>query len=232
MFNMDSKMFGQQFFDRMFREVNNVVWDLMTGNLGVATKEGIATLDTTEEDNPRVSLNLFDQFGVALPAYAQNTPVDQVKVGDLIVGTKDEVKGWVIEVKNGKFSLMTPSGTTSTWTPPKVQMLGFDSGVMVLRSLMSMLPNGQQDLGNLQNMMLPMLMMSKGGKSNNMMKKMMPMMLFSQMNGGAGAGGMGNMMQTMMLMDMMRGDDDDGDDVADFNNRRYGNFFDSRDRNK
>ena len=135
-----------------------------------------------------------------------------------------EVNGWVVEIKAAatpvdpaaptslvkKFVIMTPDGTRKTWVPPKMSMLGFDSGVMVLRSLMNMLPGGAGGLGQMQNMLLPMMMM--GGDEGGMdMGSIMPMMLFSQMGGTTGVtdpaapNPMAQMLPMMMMMQMMKG---------------------------
>lgn len=197
---------ADKFMNRMFRKADGVVWDLMSGKIGIQTEDGIATLEG-EGDDARVSINLMDEFGVALPAFAQSTPLASVKVGDIIYSGKARVT-WVIGVSDkGTFKVMKPNGESTTWNPPKVAMLGFESGVMVLRSLMSMLPNGDKGLGQMQNTLLPMMMMS-GGDMGSGLEKMLPMMLMSQMQGtGDAGGGMGNMMQMMMLMSMMKGDD-------------------------
>lgn len=228
MMNMNMNMgdMGNKMMSRYFRKVDGVVWDMMTGKIGVISSEGITTLSGEGEDS-QIEINLMDQFGMPVPAFAQNTPVDSVSVGDLIYGDS-RPKGWVIEVikkedKNTKFRLMTPSGTTTTWTPPKVSMLGFDSGVMVLRSLMNMLPNGKGGLDSMTGMLMPMMMM--GGDID--LDSIMPMMLFSQL-GASGTGtdanpAMGNqMMQLMMMQSLMGG-----------SNRRparngNNNFFDKR----
>lgn len=199
-----NKMFGNAFMNRMFRQVNNVVWDMMSGKLGVQNDEGIVTLDETDADNPCVSLNMFDQFGMGVPAFAQNTPVDQVKAGDLLVGTK-EILGWVLKVEDGKFTLMKPNGNISKWVPPKVQMFGFDSGVMVVRSLMNLLPTGTGGLGQMQQWLQMMMFMGDGDIN---FEKVMPMMLMSQMTGGADAGAnpMAQMMPMMLMSQMFKGD--------------------------
>lgn len=205
---------GDKVMSRFFKKVDNVVWDLFTGKIGVAAEDGIVTI-TGEGEDAQIELNLMDQFGMAVPAFAQSTPLLSVAVGDLIYGN-GKPKGWVTEVvikektedkpESRKFRIMSPGGTSSLWTPPKVAMLGFDSGVMVLRSLMNMLPGGESGLNSMQGMMMPMMMM--GGDMD--MDSIMPMMLFSQLGAsGTGAdasgGGMGNMMQTMMMMQMMGG---------------------------
>lgn len=205
-----SNMFGKAFMNRMFRQVNDVVWDMMTGKMGVSTKEGIMTLDDSDADNPCVSLNMFDAFGMGVPAFAQNTPVDQVKAGDLLVGPK-EIIGWVVSVNDdGKsFQLLKPTGTVSKWVPPKVQMLGFDSGVMVVRSLLNLLPTGTGGLGQMQQWLQMMMFMGNGDIN---FEKVMPMMLMTQMSAPAGTdpaastNPMAQMMPMLMFANMMKGD--------------------------
>lgn len=210
------KQFQEKMMNRFFRRVNGVVWDLMTGKAGISTKDGIVTLEG-EGDSAQVSINMIEQFGIPIPAFAQNTPVDNVKVGDLI-WVNNQPKGWVIQIKEGKavtqpsdddgnastavavpkkFSLMSPAGTTHTWTPPKVSMLGFESGVMVLQSLTGMF--GQNGLGDMQNQLMPMFMM--GGLDGGDLEDIMPMLLMSQ----SGALGGNNFLQTYMTMSMMKG---------------------------
>lgn len=209
--NMNMGNMGDKMMNRFFRKVDGVVWDMMTGKIGVVTSEGICTISGEGED-AQIELNLIDQFGMAVPAFAQNTPVNSVAVGDLIYGDR-KVKGWVIEVieketdagKITKFRLMTPSGNSSMWTPPRVSMLGFDSGVMVLRSLMNMLPGGKTGLDSMTGMLMPMMMM--GGDLD--LDSIMPMMLFSQL-GASGNGTdanpmMGNSMMQMMMMQQLMG---------------------------
>jgi hypothetical protein len=215
---------ANKFMDKMFRKADGVVWDLMTGQIGVQTSEGIVTL-IGEGENARVNINMMDEFGVALPAFAQSTPIDQIKVGDIIYKGKRDSIFFVIgaieskaktatkttktatavaeapEIK--KFRVMSLEGTEQVWTPPKATILGLDSGVMVLRSLMTMLPNGDKGLNQMQSMLMPMMMMS-GGDLGGDLDSMMPLMLMSQMGGGD-AGGMGNMMQMMFMMKMMGG---------------------------
>jgi hypothetical protein len=195
----------------MFRKVDSVVWDLMSGKLGVRTREGeIATIEG-EGDDATIVINPFEDFGVALPAFAQATPADAVKVGDLIY-TSGDAPGWIVQIKNSAsdkktFRIMRAGGNVSSWVPPKVQMFGLDGGVLVVRSLVTMLPGGTDGLAGFQSMMLPMLMM--GGDSLDM-EKMMPLMLMSQMGGvgggTAGANPMGGMMQMMMMSKMLGGD--------------------------
>lgn len=180
---------GNKFMDMMLRKAEGVVWDMMTGRIGIQTDKGIATLNGTGED-AQVELNLMDQFGMAVPAFAQSTPVAAVNVGDLIYFGASDRTGWVIDkiapadpTKQPKFKLMKVDGSTTSWTAPKVSMLGMESGVMVLRSMLSMLPGGQAGLQGVQgNMMLMMQMSSLNGDEGGFdMEKMLPMMMMSQM---------------------------------------------------
>jgi len=210
---MKSSSFGlEKVMGRMFRRVDSVVWDLMSGKLGVVTRDNeIATVDG-EGDDATVVINPFEDFGLAVPAFAQNTPVDSVKVGDLIY-TSGEQAGWITEIKKnattGKttFRIIRAGGTVSTFNPPKVQMFGLDGGVLVVRSLLTMLPGGDAGLAGLQGNLLPLMMM--GGDNVNL-EKILPLMLMSQMGGtAAGANPMGGMMQ-MLMMSKMLGNDGGG----------------------
>ena len=203
--NMNSLFNSNKILDKMFRKADGVVWDLMTGNIGIQTDEGIVTL-SGEGADAVITQNLFDDFGVVLPAFAQSIPVADVKVGDIIYRNSRNNVAWIIEKNEDKktFKLMKPNGETSGWTPPKVQMLGFDTGVMVLRSLISMLPNGSADMGSMQSMLMPMMLFgndSFGG--DGVMDKMMPLMLMQMMNGN-GNTGMNNMMPFLMMQMMSK----------------------------
>ena len=221
---------GDKMMNRFFRKVDGVVWDMFTGRIGVVSEDGITTI-TGEGSEAQIEINMMEQFGMAVPAFAQNTPVDSVAVGDLIFAN-GKVKGWVVKVKSPsdgsaglkRFQIMSPSGNLATWTPPKLSMLGFDSGVMVLRSLMNMLPGGKSGLDSMSGMLMPMMMM--GGDVD--MDSIMPMMLFSQL-GASGTGedanpmGGNNMMQMMMMMQMMG--NKSSKPKQKFSNSARNNFF-------
>lgn len=206
---LNMQNFQEKMVSRFFRRVDNVVWDMMSGKVGIVGAEGIMTLDGEGED-ATVNINLMDQFGMPLPAFAQQTAVADLKSGDLVY-TNGKPKGWIIEVKEQedkatRFSVISPTGTVSNWKPPKVTMLGFDSGVMVLKSLDALLGAGGKDgneaLAGMQGMLMPMMMM--GGGDMEDMESMMPMLLMSQM-GQLGEGAGGNMIQMMMMVKMMGG---------------------------
>jgi hypothetical protein len=218
-----SNVFGNlpganKFMDRLFKKADGVVWDLMSGKVGIQTKDGIATLEGEGED-AQINLNLLDQFGMGIPAFAQSTPIESVKAGDIIYFGSSDRPGWVIEKKVGAdptkgptFVLMKVDGTKSSWKPPKVTMLGMESGVMVLRSLLTMLPGGSAGLSGMQSMLMPMLMM--GGGDMGDMESMLPMILLGQMQAApvTSADGtvavapnpMAQMMPMMLMLSMMK----------------------------
>ncbi|WP_407304049.1 hypothetical protein [Acinetobacter sp.] len=232
---------GEKFMNRLFRRAPGVVWDMMTGKVGFKTGEGIATF-TGQGDDAQIEINMFDQFGMEVPAFAQSTPIDAVNVGDLIYFGSGEKAGWIVEKRYGvkpvgsstpakrpsrkstaagpaadpldltvaesdldksnvQFTLMKVDGQRTTWKPPKVSMLGMGAdGVMVIRSLLTMLPGGQNDLNGMQSNMMMMMQMSamSGNEDGPDMEKLMPIMLMSSM-GGNNAGGMNPMLMMMMM---------------------------------
>lgn len=228
---LSTMMGGDKIMNRLFRKADGVVWDMMSGKVGVSTKDGIATF-SGEGDDAEIEINMFDQFGMEIPAFAQSTPVASVSVGDLIYFGSTEKPGWVIEVKYGvkptgsttksrskaavvaeedktnvQFVLMKTDGQRTTWKAPKVKMLGMGTdGVMVIRSLLTMLPGGQAALGGMQNNLMMMMQMSamSGDEGGIDMEAMIPMMLMGQMAGGDSGGG-NNFMQAMMMAQMFKG---------------------------
>lgn len=231
---LSNMMGGDKIMNRLFRKADGVVWDMMSGKVGVSTKDGIATF-SGEGDNAEVEINMFDQFGMEIPAFAQSTPVASVSVGDLIYFGSTEKPGWVIDIKYGvkptgsttptrsrskavtapvteedksnvQFVLMKVDGQRTTWKAPKVKMLGMGTdGVMVIRSLLTMLPGGQAALGGMQNNLMMMMQFSamNGDEGGFDMEAMIPMMLMGQMSGGAG--GDNNFMQAMMMAQVFKG---------------------------
>jgi hypothetical protein len=226
------KMFNSnKMMDRFFKPVKNVVWDIMSGKIGIATSEGITTIEG-EGDDAQITINMFDQFGMPVPAFAQNTPVSAVKLGDLIYGST--ISGWVVKINEKSFELLKADGTRTRWQAPKVQMMGIEgvNGVMVLRSLGNMLPGGDAGLQGIQGMLMPMMMM--GGDVD--FEKMMPMILMSQMgttavdkdgNPNPAAGGMANMLPMMMMMQAMGSNNSGPTNKGPFGGNGFGNFFDN-----
>ncbi len=194
--NMFNNNFGNKLMNRFFRKVDNVTWDLMTGKMGLIVADGIATLDKDADGEYTVSINPMENFGVPIPAFAQNTAFADIKEGDVICSADKEI-GWIIEKKENSFRVLRPNGNIGTVKPPKVQMLGLDSGTLILRDLLNILPGGSGGLDGMKNSMLPLMM--SGMLDSDSMESMLPMLLM----GGGNMGG--NMLQTMMMMKLMGG---------------------------
>ena len=209
------------FADHMFKKVDGVVWDMMSGQLGILKEDSggivsicLGEIECGEAVDAQISLNVFEGMSFPIPAFAQSTPLANVQVGDLIYSSSN--KGWVIKVPHGSsktFQIMKTDGTCVRWVPPKTQILGFDSGIMVVKSLISMLPGGQNQLGDMKVMLMPLLaskLLGDTGDSNSgaimNLEEFLPVMLMSQMAGGDNSNqGMSMMMNLFMLKGMAKG---------------------------
>ncbi len=206
---------SQNFINKMFRKVDGVSWDLTTGNIGVKTDEGLMSLKLTYEelaegskDAPKLlrastTVNQFEQMGMPIPAFAQDTPKDKIGVGDLIY-KGGQAFGWITEkVDDHSFMIITPTGTRTEWSPADVTM-GFTSGIMVLKNLTSMI--GGAGMSNMSNMLMPMMMMGQfDGQNEGGLDKMIPFMLMQNSGMMGGQGSQENPMMNMMMMSMMMG---------------------------
>ena len=203
--------------DRFFRKVDSMVWDLTTGKLGIVTDEGIATLDlgTLAEDgtadNPSVNINALTEFGFALPAYALGVQVADINVGDVIYNAgKRKILGWVTAKKDNRFELLKEDGTSGRWSPPAVKILGFDTGVMVVRSLFNML-GGTGGVDNLNGNVMQLVMMSQmfgDGLDDDKLGNILPFLLMGQLKIGGfdtSTGGMSQLFPLMMMGQMFSG---------------------------
>lgn len=229
---MMQNMGMDKMMDRMFRKAEGVVWDLMTGKVGILADDGIATL-TGKGDDAQIEINMFDQFGMAMPAFAQNTPVASVAVGDVIYFGAKENPGWVVDVRYG----VKPTGSTTPAKRTRVKAAVDDGTVSEAAidksnvqftlmkvdgqrttwkppkvTLMGLGDNGVMVLRSLMNM-LP------GGQAGltGMQNTMMPMMAMMQGMGGEDSGGMMETMLPVMLMGQMQApimQNPDGSQVA------------------
>lgn len=179
--------------DRFFKKVDNVVMDLQTGSVGIQNGDSVYTFSHDEAEGDTINENMFAMFSMPLPAFAQATPLDQIKVGDLIA--KDTAVGWVTKVNKKTVTVMKTDGGTFNFSPPKNTLMGESQNVMVVRNMMG----DSEGLGNMQNMLMPLMMM---GGDNSDIESMMPMLLMSQ--SGMMGDGSNNMLQMMMLAKMMK----------------------------
>jgi len=190
----------KNFLDRMFRRITGLVWEMTTGKLGVQDANGIFTLDITPGEKPtdaptyRTSVNPFDNFGMAIPAFATQVPHDKVAIGDIVVGDSG-ILGWVIGKKEVALTLMDKKGITKNYTPPKVAIMGGE-GILIVQNLLN-LAGGEAGMQGLQGSLLPLMMIM--GDDDSSLEKILPFLLFSQTQGVAGAKPAGGM-DPMMLM--------------------------------
>ena len=186
-------MDANKLINRFFRKVDGVVWDLMSGKIGIVGEDGITTVDGVGDDAYTI-VNLMDQFGIEIPAFAQSTPVESLNVGDLVINGS-QIMGWIVEkLDNSNFVVLGKDGTRNDWRPPKVSMLGFDSGVMVLRSLI----NTSGGLSSVQNLLLPLMFMGGDGLD---LDTMLPMILMMQ--NGTSTDTIQSMLPMVLMMGMM-----------------------------
>lgn len=180
-----------KFMNRMFRRIGGLVWDLTSGNLGMKDENGIYTLEVTA-DSAQIVVNPFDAFGMDIPAFATSTKLEDVAIGDIIVGDS-KILGWVVEKKPASLVLLDKSGMRKQFNPPKVAVLGTDNNVLVVKNLLSV-AGGEGGLAGLQGNLLPLLMLG----DDIDMESILPMLLFTQGNGAA-AGGMNSMLPLLLM---------------------------------
>lgn len=189
--------FASKFMNRLFRRVGGLVWDLSTGKLGLKDENGIYTLETTAAAEgvaaeAQIVVNPFDAFGMDIPAFATSTKLEDVAVGDIIVGDS-KILGFVVDKKPASLVLLDKTGMRKQFNPPKVAVLGADNNVLVVKNLVSV-AGGEQGLAGLQGNLLPLMMM--GGDVD--FESILPLMLFSQGNGAA-AGGLNSVLPLLLM---------------------------------
>ena len=164
---------GDKMLARMFQPVKDVVWDISTGKMGILGKNNSIYSIQGDGENAQVVENMFSEFGVAVPAFAQSVPFDDVQLGDLAFRPGGR-PGWVVEKNPNSLILLNTDSSEGTLRRNKVVTMGMDqSGVMVLRNLFSLTGAGGQ--ANFQ-MMLPMLMAGSTNEDAGDMVQMMLMM--------------------------------------------------------
>lgn len=186
----------------MIQPIENVSYDLQTGLTGIKTKSGIVTLEGEE-----LSKNPMDFFGMDIPAFAMLTPVADVKAGDIIV-SEGKAYGFIIEItETGSLKTINIQGHVSRFVPTKVNMLGIQKGVTVVKSFTNLFGGSTDGKGAMDmNSLMMMSMLSGGGKDGDKSSKMesiLPMLMLSGGLGGSGSatGGMNPLMLMMMMGD-------------------------------
>lgn len=193
------KALASKFFNRMFRRVGGVVWDITTGKLGLKDDNGIYTLEVTTtgegvkaKTECQIVVNPFDAFGIDIPAFATTTKLSDVTVGDVIVGDS-KILGFVAEIKDNSLVLLDQNGMKKQYNPPKVAVLGTDNNVLVMKNLMNL--TGESGFQGLQGSLMPLLMM--GGDVD--LESILPLMLFSQQSGAGAQAGLSSMLPLLLM---------------------------------
>lgn len=204
----------------MFAQVDNVKYDLASGQTGIVTDGGLVTLgsDGVLDQNP------MDFFSLELPAFAMLTPAKDIQKGDIIV-SGGKAYGFILEpglkpaprgrakdaavdadpeadkVAKGELQTMNVQGHVSRFRPKRVTMMGVTDGLLVVRSFNNLFsqPGADAAAQNPMQAMLPLMLLSKGGTGSADLKEMLlPMMM---MGGMGNLGGMNPMMMMALLGD-------------------------------
>lgn len=179
--------------------VDGIVWDLLTGKVGVQLAEGIVTFEETE-DGVQLNNNLFDTGAVTLPAFAMPTDPSDIRKGDLI--RKDgRIQGWVTKTPTASrrtFELLKPNGMVGTMSVPKSSFMGMNlAGLEVIKDLMNL--GGEGGIDDLHKSLLPLVLLGEDGGRD--MDDILPLVIMSQggLGGGEGAGNLNNMLPLLLL---------------------------------
>lgn len=201
--NKTGEIMFDKMMSRMFRKVDGVVFDLTTNSIGIRKDDSVFTMG----EDGSLNENLFADMSAAIPAFARATPLNSVKIGDLLVSQSGDPFGFVTKINEKSLGVLKTNGTNSTVSPAKVNLLGQGQTVLIVGSI---------DVGGMDPMML--MAMSEGEDNSDlfMMMSMMnqtngtdsgqsmmnnPMMMMAMMKGKGG--GSNDMMKMMMLQQMM-----------------------------
>lgn len=206
----------------MFAPVDNVKYDLASGQTGIVTDGGLVTLgsDGALDQNP------MDFFSLELPAFAMLTPAKDIQRGDIIVSS-GKAYGFILEpglkpaarttrakqavetdpeakaeeITKGELQTINVQGHVSRFRPKRVTMMGVSDSLLVVRSFNNLFgqPGADQATQNPLQAMLPLMLMSKSGNGNQM-EKLLPLMMMGSMGGGQ------NMMNNPLMMMAFLGD--------------------------
>lgn len=173
--------------DLMFRQVDNVVYDLMSGATAIKTSSGLISFDnkTGELQN-----NPVETLGFELPAFAMLTPLEQVTTGDLIV-VDGKAVGFVSLSVDKSLEVVRIDGFTGEYKPTSIKLFGQAAGIQVVKSLFNFdNASGGNLMGN------PLMLMALMGDKKKDMSSMLPFLLM-----GSGSGS--SAMNPLMLMALM-----------------------------
>lgn len=173
--------------DLMFRKVDNVVYDLMSGAIAIKQDNGLVSYNQKKEI---LETNPLDSLGFTVPAFAMLTPVAQVREGDLIVSDRGAV-GFVSVAIDGKFEVVTTEGYATEYKAKVISLFGQGPSIQVVKSLFTFGEGADTSAMN------PLMLMALMGDGKKDFSSMLPFLLMI----GGGAGGAN--MNPLMLMALM-----------------------------
>lgn len=194
---------SSKFLKRLFRKINGVVWDVMSGSVGLQTADGIFTVTFAEDSTPTLNCNPLDDFGLALPAFATQVALTEVEQGDIVVGDQGII-GWVVSKTEAAVKVIDHSGYSKQYSPPKVNVFGgVTGGVLVVRNLMS-LTGGAAGATSFASNLMPLLMLGGG---DDKLEKLLPLLLMTSQTTPAAGGAPAavNPMASMLPLLLMGG---------------------------
>lgn len=205
--------FKNKFLSRMFTQVHNMAWDLTTGQIGIRAQDGIYTLleektdDTKKPIRYRTSVNPFDTFAKAIPAFASHTKIEDIRVGEVILGADQSLLGFCVgKTEGGSLVILGINGMTKHYTPPKVNIMNIE-GAMVVRNLFNAAGGTEQGFMGMQGAGIALLAMSEefGGEGDGgIFGNIMPWIMFSQQQTG-GKTDIGQMLPTLLMIEGLKG---------------------------
>lgn len=219
--------------NKMFNtNVENVIYDLFTGRVGIKDGDTTYTFKRIETELPKVDNldpnkmasttktswsieeNSFETFTMPMKAFAIKTNIDDIKEGDIVLDSKGLVSGCVIGLDLNSVTVLKTNQEEVKINPSTNVLLGGEKSLMVVKDIMNMAgfkpmggnstSNGSMDF----QQMLPLLMMANGDDSS--MEDMLPMLMMSGMTGEKSQQ---NPMQMMLMMQMMGKGDSSMEDM-------------------
>jgi hypothetical protein len=210
--HLQMAMNSSKFLKRLFRKINGVVWDVVSGGVGLQTENGIFTVSFSDTGAASLNCNPLDDFGLAIPAFATQVAIADVEQGDIVVGDQGII-GWVTDKTDAAVKVIDHSGYSKTYSPPKVSVFGgVPGGILVVRNLMS-LTGGAAGASNFASSLMPLLMLGGG---DDKLEKLLPLLLMTSQAAPAVAGApaanpMANMLPLLLMSGGLGGEGKKGD---------------------
>jgi hypothetical protein len=207
----------------LFRKVDDCVYDMRTGRIGVKLtgREGYTVFIPFEGEKYNVEVVPFDSFSCPVPAFAMRTPLDKLKLGDVVylgerrlyftsfkkqesntiisgIGVQDQQMNDYLLPTNmlfpqlGVLSVKNTFGTNGNDFSKMLPFLVMSKTPEDAGKMMAMMSLTQGEKMDM-NAMFPFLAMQKGGDSDSALK----MMALAQMGGESGS--MSNMLPLFFL---------------------------------